>query len=590
VWSNGFNAIQVNGCSLFANGFNNFSMATNLAGGVDGGSAGGTYGSNSPAAKYQQIQGVHNWYNAPSGTIGNAITFTNAMSLDSNSNLTVTGNVYAPIYYDSNNSSYYLDPANTGTALTVAGNVGIGTTDTSYNKLNIGNDSASSATIGLSFTTAQTERAEITMSGDTGLMNITSGYTGYGGKIAFNANGGTRMYIDTTGYVGIGTSSPGANLEVSSSSDMFRLRTSSARGAGNGYFSFWDTTGRKSYIGYGASDDAFYVNNEVNAPILFATNSTERMRIAANGSVGIGGAPDSSFALDVRGEVRIINDVGSNYGGSFRLYNSASGATNPSKVFRISPTGTLEIINSAFTAVRFQFTDTGEFVAESNITGAAFYDVSNSAYYLDPGNTSTSLNVAGSISLPNNKSLFFRNAANTNSASFILQSDDNFVVYNATSTPIMSFGQGTSPLVAYGANSNNRMLVNGSTNVISFNTNGTEKVTIDSSGNVVATGNVTAYSDIRVKDNIEDITDAVDKLSQIRGVTYTRIDLDDKERKYAGVIAQEIEQVLPEAVFDNGKVKSVDYNATIALLIEAVKEQQAQINELKLTVQQLKGN
>ena len=109
-------------------------------------------------------------------------------------------------------------------------------------------------------------------------------------------------------------------------------------------------------------------------------------------------------------------------------------------------------------------------------------------------------------------------------------------------------------------------------------------------GAIVAAGNITAFSDIRVKDNVENITGAIGKLNQIRGVTYTRIDLDDKERKYAGVIAQEIEQVLPEAVFDNGKVKSVDYNATIAILIEAVKEQQGQINELKLTIEQFKGN
>jgi hypothetical protein len=107
-------------------------------------------------------------------------------------------------------------------------------------------------------------------------------------------------------------------------------------------------------------------------------------------------------------------------------------------------------------------------------------------------------------------------------------------------------------------------------------------------GSIVAAGNVTAYSDIRVKDNVENITDAIDKLNQIRGVTYTRTDLDDKERKYAGVIAQEIEHVLPEAVFDNGKVKGVDYNATIALLIEAVKDQQKRIDKLETLLN--KGN
>jgi hypothetical protein len=91
-------------------------------------------------------------------------------------------------------------------------------------------------------------------------------------------------------------------------------------------------------------------------------------------------------------------------------------------------------------------------------------------------------------------------------------------------------------------------------------------------GSLTANGNITAYSDIRVKDNIETIPSALDKLDQIRGVTYTRTDRDDKERRYAGVIAQEIEQVLPEAIFENEEYKSVDYNATIGLLIQAVKE------------------
>jgi hypothetical protein len=100
-------------------------------------------------------------------------------------------------------------------------------------------------------------------------------------------------------------------------------------------------------------------------------------------------------------------------------------------------------------------------------------------------------------------------------------------------------------------------------------------------GSIVAAGNVTAYSDIRIKDNIETVDSALHKLAAIRGVTYTRTDLDDKERRYAGVIAQEIESVLPEAVFDRGDLKSVDYNGTIALLIQAVKELKAKVEVLE---------
>jgi hypothetical protein len=100
-------------------------------------------------------------------------------------------------------------------------------------------------------------------------------------------------------------------------------------------------------------------------------------------------------------------------------------------------------------------------------------------------------------------------------------------------------------------------------------------------GAIVAGGNVTAYSDIRIKANVETIPDALDKLDQIRGVTYTRTDLDDKEQRYAGVIAQEIEKVLPEAVRDLGNIKAVDYNATIGLLIQAVKELRDEVEALK---------
>jgi hypothetical protein len=100
-------------------------------------------------------------------------------------------------------------------------------------------------------------------------------------------------------------------------------------------------------------------------------------------------------------------------------------------------------------------------------------------------------------------------------------------------------------------------------------------------GSIVAAGNVTAYSDIRVKANVETIPSALDKLDQIRGVTYTRTDLDDKEQRYAGVIAQEIEKVLPEAVRDLGNIKAVDYNATIGLLIQAVKELRDEVEAMK---------
>jgi hypothetical protein len=95
-------------------------------------------------------------------------------------------------------------------------------------------------------------------------------------------------------------------------------------------------------------------------------------------------------------------------------------------------------------------------------------------------------------------------------------------------------------------------------------------------------GDVTAYSDARVKDNVEVIENAVEKVKAIRGVTFTRNDRDDKTKRFAGVIAQEVLEVLPEVVTEDALgTYSVAYGNLNALLIEAIKEQQNQIDELK---------
>jgi hypothetical protein len=104
---------------------------------------------------------------------------------------------------------------------------------------------------------------------------------------------------------------------------------------------------------------------------------------------------------------------------------------------------------------------------------------------------------------------------------------------------------------------------------------------LDVLGTIRATGDVIAYSDARVKDNVETITDALTKVKSLRGVSYTRNDSEDKSTKI-GIIAQEVLKVLPEVVQQDDKGKySVAYGNMVGLLIEAIKEQQEQIEELK---------
>jgi len=112
----------------------------------------------------------------------------------------------------------------------------------------------------------------------------------------------------------------------------------------------------------------------------------------------------------------------------------------------------------------------------------------------------------------------------------------------------------------------------------------------DINGNLSVTGTISATSDIiaystsdeRLKENITPISDAINKINQIGGYGFDWNSNSEHSGHDVGVIAQEIEKVLPEVVTtrDNG-YKAVRYEKIVALLIEAVKEQQLQIEELK---------
>ena len=97
-------------------------------------------------------------------------------------------------------------------------------------------------------------------------------------------------------------------------------------------------------------------------------------------------------------------------------------------------------------------------------------------------------------------------------------------------------------------------------------------------GAITASGDITAYSDDSLKTNVQVIDNAVGKVEQLRGVTFDRI---EDGSTSTGVIAQELKEVLPEAVHtDEQGVHSVAYGNVVGLLIEAIKEQQKQIDEL----------
>ena len=121
---------------------------------------------------------------------------------------------------------------------------------------------------------------------------------------------------------------------------------------------------------------------------------------------------------------------------------------------------------------------------------------------------------------------------------------------------------------------------------------------LDMAGNLTARGSVTAYSDRNLKTNIVTIDNALDKVLSLRGVYFDWI---ESGVHSIGMIAQEVEEILPELVITTDErevgtettkniIKSLDYSKIVSVLVEAIKEQQKQIEELKAEMQVMKNN
>lgn len=128
----------------------------------------------------------------------------------------------------------------------------------------------------------------------------------------------------------------------------------------------------------------------------------------------------------------------------------------------------------------------------------------------------------------------------------------------------------------------NQVLYKNSSNVATGSANLTFNGT-----NLVCGGTVTANSDEKLKENVETIENALDKVKKLRGVEY---DHKNTGEHNIGVIAQEVEKVLPMVVYEDALgVKSVAYQNMVSILIEAIKEQQKQIDDLQDKINSLQG-
>jgi hypothetical protein len=115
------------------------------------------------------------------------------------------------------------------------------------------------------------------------------------------------------------------------------------------------------------------------------------------------------------------------------------------------------------------------------------------------------------------------------------------------------------------------------------------------SGAIYATGDIVAFSDARLKENIYTIEDPLAKVLKLRGVNFNRIDDPDKKLQM-GVIAQEVFEVVPEVVTHSektddkgnwGEEYGVNYGALVGVLIEAIKELNAKVDKQTARIEEL---
>jgi hypothetical protein len=466
-------------------------------------------------------------------------------------------------------------------------------------------NSSGQVTINNLVTTGLTVGSNLTLGDYTSSTSLTFASSSNGiGKINFyDANSTEGLYLRTDGEQYGGTMTFGARWDDDEGKIVFKMYQTSAGasydvrvGIGTGasspssmlhvcalaagnYAGTFQVGGSSSSFGIvsdytqsAATTGTMYVSpGYTNAGVLFKMGAgggnTEQLVLKGNGQVGIGVNPTQSAALtfaDALGQKILFNNNANNYridlvaaisGGDamikFIAGSSSAGEfgfyTGSTLRMSIASTGAASFTNNVYAV--------GSFVASSSTTAEIRLQGGS---YGSSYNTSLR-SIAGAIGI-----LQFGN----NNDNYVLVGNTAVGGYLDIRTNCSTESTASGTLAI-------RILASGGTNF--YNT-------------ITSTSDIIAYysSDKRLKDNIKNIENGIDKIKKLNGVSFNwnnKQDIYEIGKKDYGVIAQDVENILPELVEtrSNG-YKAVKYEKLISLLIEGIKEQQVQIDELKKQV------
>ena len=295
------------------------------------------------------------------------------------------------------------------------------------------------------------------------------------------------------------------------------------------------------------------------------TINTNKFTVDSNGNIQLLGNLDLSRNLTVNTNKFSVDNLGNtktlgylNMFGNFSINNNNFIANNTSGDLKVK--GTLDLSknliggNGNFTVDSSGNTKVkGTLDISKNLTVSNVLYVKNNKVGINNSNPSYECDVSGNIGTLNT----YLGNVNSN-AGFGYRS-----AYINTNYAIMQTSTGKST-------------INSKDNIY-FTFGGVSKCKLDSSGNVILNGNIYEYSDLNIKKNIETIDLALDKVKGLNGVTYNLTNKEDN-RRHIGLIAQDVEKVIPEAVEEDDNIKTVAYGNLVGLLIEAVKELDEKLN------------
>ncbi len=368
--------------------------------------------------------------------------------------------------------------------------------------------------------------------------------SGGSNNLSFETAGSERMRIDSSGNVGIGTTSPQRLLHLRSTNQATGIFLE--RSNNYGFVQYNEVVGsvetyHLGFVNNNSFSSDILVANELGRVGIGTTSPDAKLDVRSN-ATGQGIDQLVNIGLDVNWNLKIQQNWNADGIQYDVLQKSGVGAADNVLTFKSGNVGIGTTSPSAKLDVN------GDVFINSN------YTANVAAQDLTIGKTTTGNHGLTIVTGPTyTGSIYFGDSDNNDAGIIKYQHSDNSM---------------------------------------QFVTNRSEAMRITSGGDLHVDGDVVAYSttisDKRLKDNVKPLESSLDKVMNLKGVEYVWNNGSRKGQKDIGFIAQEVEEVIPEIVREKQvifneeeKYKTVDYEKITAVLVEAVKELKAEVEELK---------